>query len=71
MKKTHWRWGVVGTGRIAQDFVQALTNSDRGVAHAVASRQLASAQEFATRFGIPRAFGSYDELFDDPQVGWY
>ena len=35
---------------------------------AVGSRSLDSAVEFADRFGIPAAHGSYDELFADDDV---
>ena len=35
---------------------------------AVASRSLEKAQAFASRFGVARAYGSYDELLADPDV---
>jgi predicted dehydrogenase len=36
---------------------------------AVAARSLGSAQQFAERFAIHRAYGSYKELAADPDVG--
>lgn len=36
---------------------------------AVAARDLGRAQDFARRFGIPRAYGSYEELAEDPDLG--
>eukprot|EP00735_Rhodelphis_limneticus_P010199 TRINITY_DN2928_c2_g1::TRINITY_DN2928_c2_g1_i1::g.4220::m.4220 TRINITY_DN2928_c2_g1::TRINITY_DN2928_c2_g1_i1::g.4220 ORF type:complete len:357 (+),score=50.14,sp/Q642M9/DHDH_DANRE/38.42/1e-76,GFO_IDH_MocA/PF01408.17/2.9e-29,GFO_IDH_MocA_C/PF02894.12/0.00066,F420_oxidored/PF03807.12/0.0016,Semialdhyde_dh/PF01118.19/0.025,NAD_binding_3/PF03447.11/0.077 TRINITY_DN2928_c2_g1_i1:46-1071(+) len=62
------RWGIVGTGRIAHDFVTALQVSKNGHAHSVASRSLTSAQTFATAHNIPNAFGSYEELIQSPEV---
>ncbi len=36
---------------------------------AVAARKLADAQEFAKKHSIPRAYGSYEELARDPDIG--
>lgn len=36
---------------------------------AVAARELQHAEDFAKRHKIPRAYGSYDELAEDPDVG--
>ncbi len=41
------RWGVLGTGWIAQRFTAALQRSTRQVVHAVGSRDEASARRFA------------------------
>uniref|UniRef100_A0A5F9C5F0 Dihydrodiol dehydrogenase n=1 Tax=Oryctolagus cuniculus TaxID=9986 RepID=A0A5F9C5F0_RABIT len=65
------RWGVVSAGLIAGDFVtvlQALPRSEHQVV-AVAARDLRRAEEFARTHGIPKAYGSYEELAKDPDVG--
>lgn len=62
------RWGIVGTGWIARRFVVALQRRTRQQVIAVGSRTAAGAEEFAGNFGIPRAYGSYDELVSDPDV---
>ena len=36
---------------------------------AIAARDLDKAKEFAKTFNIPRAYGSYEELGRDPDVG--
>lgn len=36
---------------------------------AVASRDLQHAEEFAKRHKVPRAYGSYQELAQDPEIG--
>ena len=62
------RWGVLAPGRIATEWVGTLhANTDQRVV-AVASRTLARAEEFAAAQGIPRAYGSYEQLVDDPSV---
>ncbi|OWK50030.1 Trans-1,2-dihydrobenzene-1,2-diol dehydrogenase [Lonchura striata] len=64
------RWGICAAGAISHDFVLALgtlPRSEHTVA-AVAARDLGRAQAFARRFGVPRAYGSYEELAEDPDI---
>lgn len=61
------RWGILGTGGIAHTFVKDLIDDEHSVA-AVGSRAQASADAFADEFGIPSAYGSYEELVDDDDV---
>ncbi len=63
------RWGVLGAAKIAlQRVVPAMQHSPHTPVVAIASRDLAKAQLAADRLGIPRAYGSYQELIDDPDV---
>jgi predicted dehydrogenase len=62
------RWGVIGTGWIAERFVAALQKLTTQQVVAVGSRTTSSAAGFAQRFGIARAHGSYDDLVADPEV---
>ncbi|MGW4649513.1 Gfo/Idh/MocA family protein [Kitasatospora sp. NPDC004289] len=62
------RWGILATGGIAAAFTEDLAAVEGAVAHAVASRTEAAAREFAGRYGIPRAYGSWRELAADPEV---
>jgi predicted dehydrogenase len=62
------RWGILGTGAIARQFVQGLNSVPQAEVLAVGSRSSASAQEFADRRGIPRRHASYDDLASDPDV---
>ncbi len=62
------RWGILGTGWIAERFTDALRRSTRQSVMAVGSRSAASASEFASAHGIERAHGSYDALVGDPDV---
>ena len=63
------RWGILSTARIArQRVVPALLKSPSSRVHAVASRSLEAAEGFAGAFDIPHAHGSYQALFDDPEI---
>lgn len=64
---TALRWGILATGGIAHAFTADLKTAGLTVT-AVGSRRSESAQEFAAKYGIPRSYGSYDELVADPEV---
>jgi predicted dehydrogenase len=61
------RWGILGTGGIAQQFTTDLLANGFTVV-AVGSRSQASANAFASRNGIPTAHPSYESLAADPNV---
>ncbi|WP_017792793.1 Gfo/Idh/MocA family protein [Leucobacter salsicius] len=56
------RWAVLGTGWIADRFVEALQQNTNQRVVAVGSRTLDRAAEFASARGIAEAYGSYEEL---------
>ena len=62
------RWGVVGPGRIADKVTEDFPHVAGAEPVAVASRDLARAEEFAARHGIGRAHGSYRAIIEDPDV---
>ncbi|MDO3408361.1 Gfo/Idh/MocA family oxidoreductase [Saccharibacillus sp. CPCC 101409] len=62
------KWGIIGTGWIADQFAADLKHASNGELYAVGSRTLESAREFAGKFDIPQAYGSYEELVGDPEV---
>lgn len=62
------RWGVLGTGWIAERFATALHAGTRQQVYAVGSRSRAGADRFAQRVGAPTAYGSYEALVADPAV---
>lgn len=63
------RWGILGTGNIGvAKVIPAMQHCQYGTVDAIASRDAAKAQEVATALGIPRSFGSYEELLADPAI---
>jgi predicted dehydrogenase len=61
-------WGIIGPGNIARSFAADLALVPGGRLQAVASRDLRKAASFAEEFGAQQAYGSYDDLFADPEV---
>ncbi|WP_410771602.1 Gfo/Idh/MocA family protein [Fontibacillus sp. BL9] len=62
------KWGIMGTGWIAEQFAKDLVHVGNGEGLAAGSRTLESAAKFAGKFGLERAYGSYEELVNDPDI---
>ncbi len=57
------RWGIAGPGRIAATVAADFVHVPDAELVAVGSRSPERARDFAGRFGVPQAYGSYAELF--------
>jgi predicted dehydrogenase len=57
-----FRWGILGTGGIAQAFAADLAHVDGHVVAAVGSRTIEGAEKFAEQYPTAIPFGSYEEL---------
>jgi predicted dehydrogenase len=63
------RWGVLGVAGIAvRKVIPAMQKGQLCEIAAIASRDLAKAQQAAASLGIPKAHGSYEELIADPEI---
>lgn len=63
------RWGILSTASIGKrSVIPGIQESKRNVVEAVASRSLENARAFADELGIPKAYGSYEELLNDPAI---
>lgn len=60
--------GIIGAGWIAHKMAQALAPLHNAEVIAIASRSEDKAREFASTYGIAKAYGSYDELVSDAEV---
>ena len=63
------KWGILSTALIGR--AKVIPAMQRGVLSevtAIASRELKKAQAVAGELNIPKAYGSYEELLDDPEV---
>lgn len=63
------RWGVLGASDFALKVsLPAMKRGPLTQLVALASRDVGKAREAARSLGIPRAYGSYGELLDDPEI---
>lgn len=62
------RLGIVSTADINRKVIPGAHASDKVDLVAVASRDQARAEEYARQWDIPRAFGSYEAMLEDPDV---
>jgi predicted dehydrogenase len=63
------RWGVLSTANIGlKKVLPAMQRGQFTSIDAIASRDLARAQQAAAALGIPTAYGSYEELLADPNI---
>lgn len=61
------KWGIIGLGDIAHGFAQVFSSENAELV-AVGSRTLTKAEEFAEKYHIPKAYGSYDKLYQDDEI---
>ena len=66
--KNKIRWGIISTGHISGRFAEALALLPEAELAAVASRTQDSADLFAKKYNVPKAYASYQELADDPNI---
>src|SRR5215475_14019479 len=63
------KWGILGAAGIARKRVlPAMRDCQLAEVAAVGSRSLEKSQAFAKEFGIAKAYGSYEELINDPEI---
>src|SRR5258707_4579356 len=67
--KNKVKWGVLSTADIGMKKVlPAMQRGEWSEIAAVASRDLKRDQDAAAQLGIPKAYGSYEELLADPEI---
>jgi predicted dehydrogenase len=63
------KWGVLGVAKIAvEKVIPAMQRGEASEIMGVASRDLGKARAAAEKLGIPRAYGSYNDLLADPEI---
>ncbi len=63
-----YNWAILGCGKIARKFAGDLQLLPNARLYAAASRSIENAESFAAEFGFEKAYGSYDEMVNDPKV---
>lgn len=64
---TRHNWAILGPGRIAADFAEAVYGAG-GHIYAAGSRSLNRARAFAEEHHIEKVYGSYDEMLKDDNI---
>jgi len=62
------RWGILSTARINHAVLEPARETETAEVIAVASRDQPRAEAYAQKYGITRAYGSYEALLADPDV---
>jgi xylose dehydrogenase (NAD/NADP) len=63
------RYGVLSTARIARNqHIRAAKTSANAEIAAISSRDKGTATQYAQELEIPKAYGSYQEVLDDPDI---
>ena len=62
-----FRWGILGVARINRALIEPLSANGHQLI-GIASRHIDRARTYAESRGIPRAYGSYEALLDDPDI---
>jgi predicted dehydrogenase len=67
-QKNNFRWGILGAGRIANDFAECLALLPNAEILAVASSSEERAKEFSSKHNSNKYYTNYEELAEDPEV---
>jgi predicted dehydrogenase len=63
------KWGVLGVASIAvRRVIPAMHAGEYSEILGIASRDRQKAEEAASKLGVPKAYGSYEELLADPEI---
>ncbi|HVY19261.1 MAG TPA: Gfo/Idh/MocA family oxidoreductase [Bauldia sp.] len=67
--KNKVRWGIISTANIGvAKVIPGMLKSKELEIRAIASRDLKTGRKTAKKLGIPVAYGSYEEMLDDPEI---
>ena len=62
------KWGIIGLGGIANKFANDLLSIEDAELYAVASRTQEKANAFAEKYGASKAYATYEDLANDPNI---
>lgn len=62
------RWGMLSTSSIGRVMAQAFSESNNAKLVAIAGRDAERSRAYASELEIPRSYGSYDDLLEDPDI---
>ncbi len=62
------RWGIIGTGQIANIFANDIPYAENAVLQAVGSRSQEKADAFGEKHNVPNRYDNYEAVANDPDV---
>lgn len=62
------KWGLMGAGRMSGWFAEALSILPDANRNAIGSRDFTKGKQFAKTYGFQKAYASYEELVNDPEI---
>jgi predicted dehydrogenase len=68
MSSKQINWGILGTSKISTVMAKAIQASSTSNLLAVGSRTQENADNFAEEFKLPKAYGSFELLLNDPEI---
>jgi predicted dehydrogenase len=63
-----FKWGIIGPGRIARKFAEAIPLAEGAKLQSVSSRDIERAENFAKKFGANSYHDNYEELAKDNEI---
>ncbi|MBX2883691.1 MAG: Gfo/Idh/MocA family oxidoreductase [Granulosicoccus sp.] len=64
-----FRFGILSTAKIGcEHVIPAIQKSNNCIVNAIASRDIKRARKLTSRFGVPHAYGSYEELLNADEI---
>jgi predicted dehydrogenase len=63
-----YKWGILAPGKMSAKFTKGLKLLENVELHAVGSRDLLRAKQFAEEYGFKKYYGSYEEFAADPDL---
>ena len=63
-----FKFAILGAGNIAEKMASTVIHMPQIIPYGVGSRDLARAKDFAHKYGFAKAFGSYEEMVEDPEI---
>lgn len=62
------KMAIMGAGAIANKMAATIIKMENVKGYAIAARDKARAETFAAEYGFTKAYGSYEEMLNDPQI---
>jgi len=66
--KSEFKWGIIGPGRIAFKFAEAVSEIEYATVYAIASRSTKDPEKLKGAFSVEKCYDTYEALAADPQV---